>query len=496
MFGDLLPSVMQFSVYVCVGLVIGSMITRMQDSELKYRELFRYSPNAVCLADLASKEITEMNPRFRETFGIIDTTSALVPFGTVFSSPDRVDEIVGRLWHDKPVSDQEVSVQRQDGSHLDLTVNATRLAETGSAVFTFTDITRRKQDEEQALASSEKKYRTLVELAQEGIWATDADGLTTYVNPKVGEILGYPQEEMMGRSLYDFMGEKSWIIAHDAIDGKKTPAGPEQEFEFIRKDGTRIITNLSTSPVTDQHGNFTGAIALVSDITERKHYEEQLKSSLEEKSVLLMEIHHRVKNNLQIISGLIRLQSRHITSPPALDALRECENRVITMALVHESLYQAGNLANIRAKRHFTNLATTLLMSDDGAHQIRLDLDIEDLLLDLDTAIPCSLVVNELVINAIKYAFRGRGNGTVRIGLHKKQGDLLELTVSDDGVGFPAGLDIATTTSLGLKLVGRLVRDQLKGTVLFEQRNGTTAIITFGYTASADTKGAEDTGNA
>jgi len=192
-----------------------------------------------------------------------------------------------------------------------------------------------------------------------------------------------------------------------------------------------------------------------------------------------MEIHHRVKNNLQIISGLIRLQARQITNKQALDALHECETRVITMALVHESLYQSDNLANINARLHISNLANTLVMSDDHEVHIDLDLDVEDMTLDMNMAIPASLIINELVINALKYAFVGRTHGRIRISLHHESETMLSLMVSDDGVGLPPGMDIAKIKSLGLKLVTRLVRDQLKGDVTIRSDKGTSFLMRF-----------------
>ncbi len=192
-----------------------------------------------------------------------------------------------------------------------------------------------------------------------------------------------------------------------------------------------------------------------------------------------MEVHHRVKNNLQIISGLIRLQSRDITNKPALDALLECENRVSTMALVHESLYQSGDLANINARQHLTHLVTNLLMSETEERQIKMETDIDDIQMDLNTAIPASLIVNELVTNAMKYAFKGMSDGTIRISLHKGPDTMFTLIVRDNGVGIPGDIDPTKSKSLGLKLVTRLIRDQLKGTMDIRRENGTAFILRF-----------------
>lgn len=218
------------------------------------------------------------------------------------------------------------------------------------------------------------------------------------------------------------------------------------------------------------------------DITGRKGYEAQLKASIDEKSVLLMEIHHRVKNNLQIISGLLNLQSLYAGNPQIVHHLRECENRIMAMAMVHESLYQSSNLARITARDHIKNLAAALLSSESTGAHIQLETAIEDISLDLDTAIPCSLIVNELVTNAIKYAFAGRQEGTLRIALSRDGDGMLTLSVGDDGSGLPHDHDINSTDSLGMKLVRRLVTSQLKGTLEIVSENGTTFVMRFSET--------------
>ena len=599
-FNDFAPAIMQFYVYVSIGIVVGSLSARIQLSEIKYRELFKLSGNAVCLVDMKAGRVLETNPKFRETLGLSGKEAAGEIFGRVFQDRDALAAVRSGIAGGRTVADMDISVLPENGLRGDLLLSATPLDTNGLAVITLTDISRIKREDACVLEESESKYRSLVELAQEGIWAIDAEGITTYVNPKLLEILGYPEEEILRHSLFGFLGDKSWIGAEQGTGGGGPGARGEDEFEFVRNDGTRIIASLSIAPVTGTDGNFNGAIALVTDITDKKRAEsslreseerfhsifesqmtgtilidagshtivdanekavaliglpkneitgkvchrficpaevgkcpvtdmgqtidqtervllnakgeripimkfvkavtvgeqqylietftditelkkneEQLKSSLAEKSVLLMEVHHRVKNNLQIISGLIRLQSRYITNEQALNALQECENRVTTMALVHESLYQSGNLANINARAHMTHLVTNLLMSAEEEQHIRLETDIEDIQLDLNTAIPCSLIVTELVTNAMKYAFRGGNGGTIRIGLHERSGNLLQICVADDGIGLPKDLDIAKANSLGLKLVTRLIRDQLKGTVDIMKENGTTFIITF-----------------
>jgi PAS domain S-box-containing protein len=343
-------------------------------------------------------------------------------------------------------------------------------------------------------------YQIPVENAVVGIFLLQ-DRRITFLNPWFAKIFGYLQDDLTNRPFLELLvapEDRELVEQHLLQKTDEPDESGYYTFHGIKKDGTRIILELSwmrgtfleqpaivgtivdiTKSTQTQAALVTGYVGTVVDIDNRKEYEKTLKASLDEKSILIMEIHHRVKNNLQIISGLIRLQARQITNKQALDALHECETRVITMALVHESLYQSDNLANINARLHISNLANTLVMSDDHEVHIDLDLDVEDMTLDMNMAIPASLIINELVINALKYAFVGRTHGRIRISLHHESETMLSLMVSDDGVGLPPGMDIAKIKSLGLKLVTRLVRDQLKGDVTIRSDKGTSFLMRF-----------------
>ncbi|MFY9980951.1 MAG: histidine kinase dimerization/phosphoacceptor domain -containing protein [Methanoregula sp.] len=351
-------------------------------------------------------------------------------------------------------------------------------------------------------------YQAPVERSIVGIFLLQ-DQRIMFLNPRFARIFGYVRDDLTNRPFLEQLvaPEDRDLVRGHLLQKKDDPDKPGYfTFHGIKKDGTRIILELScmrgafreqpaiigtvmdiTKRTQAEAALVTGYVGTVVDIDNRKEYEKTLKASLDEKSILIMEIHHRVKNNLQIISGMIRLQARQITNKQALDALHECETRVITMALVHESLYQSDNLANINARRHITNLANTLVMSDDHEAHIDLDLDVEDMTLDVNMAIPASLIINELVINALKHAFVGRTHGRIRISLHHESGTILSLMVSDDGAGLPPGMNIAETKSLGLKLVTRLVRDQLKGDVTIRSDKGTSFLMRFPEVTAATT---------
>jgi two-component sensor histidine kinase/CheY-like chemotaxis protein len=219
--------------------------------------------------------------------------------------------------------------------------------------------------------------------------------------------------------------------------------------------------------------------ALQAEIEERQRAEDQLKASLREKEVLLREIHHRVKNNLQIIATLFNLQAGRIPDPSARGLLVESQNRVKSMALIHEKLYRSRDLARIDFGAYIRNLTAHLVRSYAvSPAALKLEVDAEQVSLGVDTAIPCGLIINELVCNALKHAFPGDRPGAIHIDLHKAEGHHYVLTVRDDGIGFPKDLDFRNTESLGLQIVTALTK-QLDGSIELSNGAGTAFTITF-----------------
>ncbi len=217
--------------------------------------------------------------------------------------------------------------------------------------------------------------------------------------------------------------------------------------------------------------------ALQAEVAERKRVEQQMMSSLQEKEVLLKEIHHRVKNNLQVISSLLSLQSENISDRDPARTFRESQDRVRSMALIHEKLYQSRDISHVDFAEYVRSLAAYLARSYVTGPGIRLVVDIDGIALDIDKAIPCGLIINELVSNSLKYAFPEGRQGEVRIAL-SRNGDGYTLLVADSGAGLPPGLDFRNTPSLGLQLVNTLV-GQLEGTIELTRGSGTAFTITF-----------------
>jgi two-component sensor histidine kinase len=216
-------------------------------------------------------------------------------------------------------------------------------------------------------------------------------------------------------------------------------------------------------------------------VNERSAAERQVHNSLQEKEVLLKEIHHRVKNNLQIISSLLNLQTRGIEDNNTLQAMRDSQMRIRSMALIHEKLYQSPSLASIDFGEYVKSLTIDLFRTYRGhASGIQLEIKVDEVFLSLDHAVSCGLILNELMTNALKYAFPNGRSGTIWVELHATPEHMLNLQVADDGVGIPSDLDIFNTKSLGLQLVNNLVR-QLDATLKVQTSGKTSFLISFRY---------------
>lgn len=332
------------------------------------------------------------------------------------------------------------------------------------------------------LRQSEGHFHLLLECMREyAIFILDADGRVVSLQAGAEHIFGYQEAEIIGKNF-------SYIFTPEDIQSGQ----PEQELRtavatgqadnerwHIRKDGTSFWGTGVVTALRDEAKNLRGFSKVVRDITDRKQAAEQIKASLREKEVLLKEIHHRIKNNLQIISSLLNLQSGYSEDSKIIEILKAGENRVVSMALIHEHLYQSKHMAKIDFAEYIQNLTDNLFSSYDiDSHVINLRLNIDNIHLGIDAAIPCALIINELVSNSLKYAFPLGKSGKICIDFHSGNDEQLTLTVSDDGIGFPPNLELRTTESVGWQIVNALT-SQLEGSVELNRNIGTEFKIKF-----------------
>ncbi len=337
------------------------------------------------------------------------------------------------------------------------------------------------------------------------IFLLSATGAVVSWNTGAERITGYRAKEVLGQPLSLFYPVEERAAGRPEAAILAAVAGHYQgEGWHQRKDGTRFWANVVITPLTDTAGQVTGFAKVVRDVTELRQRAEALEArvvertaeltaantelqviemrlrvSLHEKEVLIKEIHHRVKNNLQVVMSLLRIQARQVSDVAAVDALRESRQRVEVMAMLHELLYRADDLASIDVAVYLKQLGTQLLrIYNETSGRVTLTVNAEDVWLSLDQAMPCGLIINELLSNSFKYAFPDGQTGTVGIDLHTTTPDQLTLKVWDTGIGLPPEPDPGPRTSLGITLVQDLVR-QLRGTAVTEGVAGVTVTITF-----------------
>ena len=323
-----------------------------------------------------------------------------------------------------------------------------------------------------------KKTEQILESTGEGIFGIDLKGYCTFVNKSAIEMFGF-DPILCNKKIHE-------LIHHSYPDGEKYPVEEchiykslisKSEFiqddeVFWRADGTSFPVEYSFNPIMEK-GEVKGGVVTFTDITKRKKSEKIIEDSLKEKDVLLREIHHRVKNNMQIISSLLNLQSAYFQDNEAVNVFKESQNRIRSMALIHEKLYQSGNIEGVKLRDYVQDLASHLMSSYSlDSTKIRLTADIENVSLGIDNAISLGLIVNELLSNAFKYAFPNGASGEIILSYKPTKENTSTLIISDNGTGFPGDIDFRQTESLGLQLVNTLV-EQLEGEIELNRNNGT-----------------------
>ncbi len=355
------------------------------------------------------------------------------------------------------------------------------LAETEQARQILLGVLEEQAQIKTALTAERLLLRTLVDHLPVAVYAKDAAGRMMLANSVAVQNSGVASEtELLGKTVFELFPPEL-ATRRQADDRTIIESGRpilNREEKVPRPDGTFAWQLVSQVPLHDNEGRIIGLVEIDQDITERKQIEEQIKASLREKEVLLKEIHHRVKNNMQIISSLLSLQAEYIKDPQAFSSFKESQERIRSMALIHEKLYQSHDLAHINFAEYINDLSVFLYSSYTPAlSHIALKVDVEDIYLDIGHAVPCGLIVNELVTNALKYAFPAGRSGEIKVAVCQ-EGNRYTLTVSDNGVGFPPHVDFRKTSSFGMQLVIMLVR-QLNGIIELEAGGGTTFTITF-----------------
>jgi PAS domain S-box-containing protein len=343
----------------------------------------------------------------------------------------------------------------------------------------MSDISDQVRAEQELSASRQLLKQTFASL-RDAVFVIDADAAEIMdCNDAACRMFGYSLSEMFGRTtVFLHVDEAALQEFREHLYAAVEQRGFLDGFEFRmkRRDGSAFPSEHTVTPLVDQEGQRIGWVSVVRDITERKQAEDQLRSSLQEKELLLTEIHHRVRNNLAVVCGLLDLQAQASQDERVAAALGESRQRVHSIVRVHEQLYRARDLARVDMEAYVSDLGSHLRRVYDRP-MVAFGVDAAGVSLGIGQAVPCGLLVNELLSNAFCHAFQAGQRGEVSAALRSEDEDVV-LTIRDSGTGLPEGLETEHPTSLGLQLVRTLV-DQLSGTLRVERGEGTTFRVTF-----------------
>jgi len=461
---------------------------KLKKSETNYRHLFEFSPEPMWVYDLKTLKFLDVNKAAAEHYGynkdeflemtirdirpaeeIEELENSLVE---IRSNPDKSG--FGIYRHQK--KDGEIIQVEVEGSSIEYKDRVARLV--------LADDITEKLKEEQRL----KQLESVVTHTTESVVILEAElneGIgrkILYVNDAFTEMTQYSREEALGNTLFILRGPET---DRDEIARMQNAMDKWEicsvEFINYKKDGTPFWINTSMVPVAGKDGNYIQWVAISRDITKQKNYEKKLEDSLGEKEVLLAEIHHRVKNNLAVISSLMQLQAFNAKSKELEEKLYDSVFRISTMATIHEILYKSGSFSKLNFSDVVAELVANLEKVYGGNKEIKHQINCKKIELNINQAIPCSLLINEVVTNIYKHAFEGREGGVLRAELTCREDEVI-VVIADNGIGMPDGIDAEDTDSMGLLLI-KVLTTQLKGESAFvSNEKGTTFTLRFNKT--------------
>jgi PAS domain S-box-containing protein len=449
--------------------------------EERFRRVVEAAPNAMVMITAAGR-IEMVNTQAERVFGYAreellgQPVEMLVPERFRAHHPGLRDAFFTDP-HSRPMGvGRNLFGLRKDGSEfpVEIGLNPIETDEGTMVLSAIVDISERKRLEE--------RFRRVVEAAPNAMVMINGDGRIEMVNTQAERVFGYERAELLGQPVEilvpeRFRGRHPDLRKSFFTDPRSRPMGVGRDLFGLRRDGSEFPVEIGLNPIETEDG--TMVLSAIVDISDRKQKEQRIHTALKEKDVLLGEIHHRVKNNLQIIYSLLDLQSVHISDEKALAMVRDSQNRIRSMAQIHQTLYQSKDFAEVDFGHFLDSIVPTLVTSYGiDSDKITLSVDAEEVRLPIEAAIPCGLAVNELITNALKHAFRPGEGGTIEVALREGEAGEVLLSVSDNGVGVPDDIDIANTTTLGLQLVA-LLADQLGGRLSMRRAGPTRFVLRF-----------------
>ncbi len=446
------------------------------DSEMKYRTVVNGAQEAILIVQ--DYRVVFFNPAFEKTMKMPES---ITQFNiTDYIHPDDLPTVIAynekRLKGEPVPESYEIRMRDHRGNHIWAHISVSLISWEGRpATLLFgIDITELKKNEK-LIRDNEARMRSFFYAATEGI-AIHEKGVFLDVNDAFARIFGYENHELIGMTVKDLSTPETYEIVHRHIISRDQSP---YEGVGLRKDGSTFYGRISGKDFIYQGKNLR--VVSIIDITDLKELEKKILDALHEKETLLKEIHHRVKNNMQIISSMLSLQSAYVKSEEDRELFNESQNRILAMALIHENLYRSSNLSQINFKKYIFDLANRLFDSYNITQaRVMLDTSVSNVTMNIEKAIPCAQIINELISNALKHAFPANRTGTISIYFSQDPDGKYTLEIKDNGIGFPENIDFRNTDSLGLQIINALV-GQLKGAISMESAHdrGTKFTLTF-----------------
>jgi PAS domain S-box-containing protein len=328
-----------------------------------------------------------------------------------------------------------------------------------------------REEAEKALAESERRYKEMAELLPLTIYEMTTEGILTFVNRKGCELFGYkPEEFSQGISCLDMLAPIEREKGARTLSSQESITGSPHFYELLKKNGSRFPGHIY-STVVARNGRTEGVRGVIVDLTEQKAAEEKIRASLQEKEILLKEIHHRVKNNMQLMLSLIHLQLNVVQEPAARKILQITRNRMKSIALIHEQFYRSSDFRLVDIMPFITTMLAQLKCTYPDK-KLEISVNDAELVMDIQRAIPFGIIINEILSNAFQHAFENDQGGLIFIEVENKDETEWKITVGDEGRGIPPHIDLQAPETLGLRLIRDLV-EQIDGRLAIELEHGT-----------------------